>query len=260
MRNLTMKFCNICIVLALAVVSGEPAIHGQNTGSKEKVTTRQEREIPVVDFVSTANDSLPPQRRVKNHRHDLKDSKVDPARFMLKESDPEELYELTPSHAPFRTALPVLESDAVVIGEVVGSEAYLSNDRTSVYSEFTIQVGDLLKNTSRQDINIGSLLTAERDGGGVRFESGKVLRRGRVHETMPVVGQRYLLFLERDNEAESFSIITGYELRDGRVFPLDGVNVAEAGSKLPQVAVYEGVQDAAFLNEIRIALTKIRFK
>jgi hypothetical protein len=184
----------------------------------------------------------------------LKDGRVDPALFVLKESDPEELYELTPSHAPFRTALPVLESDAVIIGEVVSSEAYLSNDRTSVYSEFTFQVADLLKNTSGQDIIIGSSLTAERSGGGVRFESGKVLRRGRLHETMPVVGQRYVLFLERDDEAGSFSIITGYELRDGRVFPLDGVNLPEAGSKLPQFAAYEGVQDAAFLNEIRVAL------
>lgn len=255
MRTPARKFSFVYLALALAVITVEPAAHGQNTASKKKNSPANERAIPVVDFVASKNSPLSSQRRARNHRHDLGDRRVDPAPFVMKESEPEELYELTPSHAPVQLALPVFESDAVVIGEVVGAEAYLSNDRTSVYSEFTLQLSDLLKNTSKQDINIGSLLTAERTGGGVRFESGKVLRRGRLHETMPLVGRRYLLFLKRHDEAESFSIITGYELRDGRVYPLDGVNVPEGGSKLPQFAAYDGVQDREFLNEVRVALT-----
>ena len=255
MRTPTKKISLFCQFVALTLIAAVAATYGQNTDNKKKVSATNERPIPVVDFVARENNSLSPQRRLRNRRHDLKDSRVDPSPFVFKESDPEELHELTPSHTPVQLALPVLESEAVVIGEVVGAEAYLSNDRTSVYSEFTLQLSDLLKNTSKQDITIGSLLTAERTGGGVRFESGKVLRRGRLHETLPVVGRRYLLFLKRHDEAGGFSIITGYELRDGRVYPLDGVNVPDGGSKLPQFVAFEGVRDAEFLNEIRVALT-----
>ena len=38
---------------------------------------------------------------------------------------------------------------------------------------------------------------------------------------MPQVGCRYLLFLEQVNSEVEFRILTGYELREGRVFPLD---------------------------------------
>src|SRR5258708_32167306 len=45
-------------------------------------------------------------------------------------------------------ALPVPQSDAIVIGEVLGGRAYLSNNRSVVYSEFPVLVEDVLKNCS----------------------------------------------------------------------------------------------------------------
>jgi hypothetical protein len=47
-------------------------------------------------------------------------------------------------------ALPTHISNAVVIGEVTDAKAYLSEDRTSVYSEFTIRVGEVLKKAGRR--------------------------------------------------------------------------------------------------------------
>lgn len=70
-------------------------------------------------------------------------------------------------------ALPVIDSDAIVIGEVVEAQAHLSNDLGGVYSEFTTHVSQVLKQDSKTTIALDSLITAERPGGRVRFPSRK---------------------------------------------------------------------------------------
>jgi hypothetical protein len=41
---------------------------------------------------------------------------------------------------------------------------------------------------------------------------------------MPVVGDRYVLFLKSDDSGRWFSILTGYDLRPEKVFALDSVD------------------------------------
>jgi len=242
------------LALAASCLTGLAArVQDAGNGKARAAAGAHRREMPVVDFTAS-DDPADARLRAKSRRYDLKDGSVDKSRFVLKESDPEELFELPGSHAPERPAIPAAQSDVVVIGEVVGSEAHLSDDRTGVYSEFTLLVEEVLKNVSGREVGGGGTLSADRSGGGVRFPSGKVLRRGRLRETMPLVGGRYLFFLRYDEEADAFSIITGYELRGGRVFPLDGVEVPEGGSKLKQFAAYEGAEESAFLDEVRSAL------
>jgi hypothetical protein len=43
------------------------------------------------------------------------------------------------------SALPVGQSDGVVVGHVTDAEAHLSTDRTGVYSEFSLEVEDVYK-------------------------------------------------------------------------------------------------------------------
>lgn len=49
--------------------------------------------------------------------------------------------------------MPAAKSDLVVIGEVTDAQAYVSEGKDWVYSEFTIRVDDVLKNTSKATIN-----------------------------------------------------------------------------------------------------------
>lgn len=62
-------------------------------------------------------------------------------------------------------ALPVEQSDAVVIGEVERAQAHLSTDKTGIYSEFTIRLEDVLKGRSEEAVP-GVTVIAERFGGG----------------------------------------------------------------------------------------------
>ena len=150
-------------------------------------------------------------------------------------------------------ALPIAQSDAVVLGEVTDAQAYLSDDRSGIYSEFTIRIDELLKNDSQSSLAAGNMAVAERPGGKVRFPSGKVQRYGIDKQGMPRVGGRYVLFLKSNGAGQDFSIVTGYELLNGTVFPLDSVRSGNGNSALP-FDTYKGANEINFLASLRDAV------
>jgi hypothetical protein len=218
------------------------------------------------DFYTVADYAAPepadPQkrelRRTRNKRYNMRpENGVDPARFRVTE-ERESSFGAPPSHAPVEPALPAAQSDVVLTGEITDAQAHLSDDKTSVYSEFTVLVEDVLKNSSPAPISPGSPISALRAGGGVRFPSGKVIRYGQHGKPLPRAGRRYVFFLKDNGDGGlDFTIITAYELRDGRVFPLDGVNLV--GAVEPAYAAYQqhkGAAEASFLGEVRDAIAR----
>lgn len=149
-------------------------------------------------------------------------------------------------------ALPVSRSSAVVIGEITDAQAHLSEDGTNIYSEFVVQVEQILKNDNQ--VPIGNSIAVERSGGRVRLPSGKVVTARTNHQDLPRIGRRYVLFLTHDFSSgvntESLNILTGYELRENRVFPLD-----KLGPKHP-INSYKGADEASFLNDLAKVLVK----
>lgn len=139
-------------------------------------------------------------------------------------------------------SLPVVKSDAVVRGHVVDAQAHLSNDKTGVYSEFTIQMDEILKDSSSLPLTSSGLIIAEREGGVVRFQDGRLLRFTIDDQGMPRIGRQYVLFLNRNEQGEDYHILTGYELRESKVFPLD---IGE------QFISYKGFDTSDFLNKVR---------
>jgi hypothetical protein len=145
-------------------------------------------------------------------------------------------------------ALPVTQSDAIAVGAITGNRAFLSNDKHAVYSEFSLWVEQVLKDGT-QSINPGAVITTTRFGGIVRFPSGTKYVYRLSRQAWPVTGSRYVLFL-RKNQSGDFDIVTGYELREGKVEPLDGTDVPGA---LP-FQKYAGTPEPALLDAIKSAL------
>jgi hypothetical protein len=147
-------------------------------------------------------------------------------------------------------ALPVKLSAAVIIGEVTDAQAHFSDDQTDVYSEFIVQVSQVLKNDDKTPLGVGNSVILERSGGRVRFPSGKVMVSATNNQDLPRIGKRYLFFLTHEGpDARNYEdclILTGYELRDGRVFPLD-----KAGRGY---AAYKGASETLLLNDLAVAL------
>lgn len=149
-------------------------------------------------------------------------------------------------------ALPVARSAAVIIGDITDAQAQLSDDQTKIYSEFVVQINEVLKNDARAPLGVGRSVIVERSGGRVRFPSGKIVVSLTNHQDLPRIGKRYVLFLNHDSpnggDSEDLTILTGYELRNGKVFPLDKPGLGHP------ILAYTGTSEISLLNDLAIAL------
>ncbi len=248
MKNHKKTASTFVILITLVAVLATMTLRGQS--QKEPTFKEQEgdrhRGMPVVD--SWAPESPDSQtrsnRKLKGKRHDRQSSQPI-------EEAPSISGRIWSSHwSQGLTAIPADKSDTVLIGEILDAQAYFSNDKTGIYSEFTLLVEEALKGDAATSFPSGSRVTIERFGGAVRFPSGVIQRYETAGQRMPRIGRRYVLFLKRIKLEEDFSLITGYELRGGEVFPLDGASEEEGTQKFP-FDEYEGFDATVFLKIVR---------
>lgn len=117
-------------------------------------------------------------------------------------------------------ALPVAESEIVVVGTIGTAQAHLSESKRNVFSEFTVTVEDVLK-SKIQGVKQGSVLTIDRVGGHVKYPNGHKILYRITGLNMPQVGGRYLLFLTSKHNNADISILTAYQLTPNGAIPLD---------------------------------------
>jgi len=134
-------------------------------------------------------------------------------------------------------ALPVDQSDALIIGEVLNAEAHRSENKLNVFSNFEVKVDEVLKGSN---LTAGSVINVQRIGGFVNYPNGKKVLFRLVGNGMPAVGSRYVLFLTALDE--DYRILTAYELAPGGVMPLDNSR---------QFETYQGKSEADFLKVLR---------
>jgi hypothetical protein len=171
----TNKFFLLAFPIALAIAittlpsqSYNTAISaGQDRPDKKKES--QDNQMPVATFNASdpADPAVRDLRRVRSSRHD----KRRPQPLSELPAGIEEL-PLTSHWAWGMVALPSTQSDAVVIGEVTDAQAYLSNDRTGVYSEFTVRVKEVLKNLNQVSLIPSEAVILEREGVPYDFHPG----------------------------------------------------------------------------------------
>jgi hypothetical protein len=131
------------------------------------------------------------------------------------------------------------------VGTISDARAHLSDDKNSVYSEFSVTIKEVLKNNTGLSLAVGDSVTLERKGGRVRYPSGHVSWFYVVGQGLPQLNAQYVLFLKTANEERLFDILTGYEIRNGRIEPLD-YSPGVVGFQH-----YSGSDVTAFMNEMR---------
>ncbi|MBC7929364.1 MAG: hypothetical protein H7Z38_02255 [Rubrivivax sp.] len=251
-KALFLLFAALAVAAAMVTVGSR----GQNQQKKVSPALEKAKEdfytVTDYDAPESADAQKREMKRARAKHYNLKPQKgVDPKQFMITEKR-ESTFGGPPSHAPDEPALPAAQSDAVVIGEVTDAQAYLSEDKVSVLSEFEVRVSDILKNNASAPFSVGDVIDTVRGGGAVRFPSGKVIRRGMEGKPHPRIGRQYVLFLKfTDAQSRDYIIITAYELRNGRVFPLDGLNLS--GTVEPAYAAYQkyaGSDEVSFMKDV----------
>ena len=178
------------------------------------------RQFPIVDLAA----SLPSDESAKAIR--IRKSKKYNNKSLSQISESSNVTFVVNEGLSNLPALPVAKSSVVLIGEIVDAKAYLSDDKTAVYSEFEVRIQTVFKNNAKKVLSADESIAVERFGGRVRLPSGKLFIEAVDNQDMPRVGGKYLLFLTNDfigakTSDEDFNILMGYELRGGKVFPLD---------------------------------------
>lgn len=143
---------------------------------------------------------------------------------------------------------PASTSAAVIVGTIMNSKAFVSEDRTNVYSDFQIRVDEILKQNATVGLVVGGLEVATRAGGTVRFPSGHIKHYIVSGNGIPKVGSQYVLFLwKRFPELSEYEIYMGaaYELREGRAYPLDDYH--------PEL---EGIETTTLLAKVKAAIAE----
>jgi hypothetical protein len=226
---------SLAVISVTALVSlyalGELAVRRQF--QNKQLTEVSPTPLPIVDYNAPEAQILEERsvRQSKSRRYDQSPLNV---------REPPHNVDQLPLNNHFWWGLapiPAGQSDAALIGEVVDAHAYLSNDKTGVYSEFTIRVERVLKDS---DYRLSPLIAVERLGGAVRFQTGRIVKYEVLGQGAPRVGARYLLFLRYNGQADDYSLLTAYELNNGHIVPLDSVDTL--------FKRYEGWPEDKFLN------------
>ncbi len=127
-----------------------------------------------------------------------------------------------------------------------------TEDGTRIYTETTFRVEELFKSPANLTLSSDRTLAIDRTGGAVKTGSGQILhddtRNGFLGR--PQIGMRYVLFADSIHEGRDFSMLRGYELRDGKVFRL-----TEDGSP-SSVLVSNLSQEDKFLQTVRASAAK----
>jgi hypothetical protein len=253
---------SVLLLTAAVVITVSAALQVQKRQGQPSPAHQKAEE----DFYTIADYSSPepadPQkkasRRLRAKRYNLPGDKgVDPRRFAITEQRESTFGSPAFDSGPSEPGLPAAQSDAVVIANVVSAQAFLTEDRTEVISEFKIEVKEILKENVAP-FSAGDSLDALRLGGGVRFASGKVIRYGSEGRPLPQTGHRYLFFLKYSQDGgNDYLILTAYDLRAGHVMPLDGINLSSnVEPAYGEYQHYKNVDESSFLTTVMDAISR----
>jgi hypothetical protein len=99
----------------------------------------------------------------------------------------------------------------------------LSNDKSSVYSEYTVAIEEVLFSENK-NLTVGSTITMDRFGGYVRYPNGQKVFYGIAGKDLPRVMDRYILFLDANGNSSNYEILTGYKYDENKIEVLDAIS------------------------------------
>lgn len=217
-RKLIFAVVSVAIVglgtAFLVTTRSQSEVQNPRVNKGNNRTDRFDKNNPTVDF-DPANPLRPEESEVRKNRGDKHKEN--------NQINEEEEWTLTTirSNARPPRAFPIEQSDLIAVGTVNDARAFISTDKTAIYSEFDVNVNDVFL-SSKKSILPGSDIVIERMGGNVRFPSGKIITRGIGYQPLPRKDKTYVLFVKWDEAGQDYLIVTGYEIVADTIQPLDG--------------------------------------
>ena len=238
---ITIAVAVVFITLANRQERASSLSRQQMSPERQKVVDRFLRNklaLPEVGYTA-AESRIETQSKLRKAR--AKRYRTGDVPFAKGREDTVEITSTEDTLEPFIT-LPVAQSDAVVVGTIKDAKGFLSEDKAGAYSEYLVDVTETLKGRAKLT---GSQIIADRIGARVILPKGRTILYWDPDKGTPEIGHRYVLFLKYDPAGEDYPIITGYELINGRVTPLD---------RAEPYAVFDGNEETAFLDLVRSSI------
>lgn len=245
-----------CLIFAPLLLGSPPGAWAQNASptppkpDQPVKPSKYSGALPRGEFQDNQIETVPDQERrqlretrYKNTYPEIEDS----AESNLTAPGAKETIVVITDYVGPNDPLPVSRSAAVVVGTILSGKAFVSKDRTYVYSDFQVHVDQVLKEDPQTNLVVGGRMVVSRGGGSIHFPSGRVKDYINHGEGMPAVGSQYLFFLVRPDISEpEYEVIIGgaYELRNGIVHPLDDDNMAE----------FDNTSESALMSKVRAAI------
>lgn len=211
-------FVALVVLVTIAISLGTMTSHSQKDTSKEQdnSSVKDLTKYPIVDYAASL-----PLNAIEREERILKNKRYDNQDWVKKNPHPNTSGVGRIDEIPPPPIIPTSESDLIIIGEVINANAYLSNDLKGIYSEYDVCVKSVLKEDSSNKIESGDSIVMDRRGGCVRYPNGQKVYYLASGEDLPSVGSRYVLFLTADKQSPNYKILTGYEIKDSKIIPLD---------------------------------------
>lgn len=262
-KNRILVFATAALLAALFMVlkgAGQVKQNDQQGPRRGNQVDRSPKDLddaarPMVDFGnSLQRESVESaERKLKNTRYD---------RYGAVQSQPDSRASEVIWEPEWWLGLPDLpgeQSDVVVEGIVADAKAFLSEDKTGVYSEFTIRVSKVLKVSTELQVELGDMVITERFGGKVRYPSGQVILYRIEGQGAPMTGKRYLFFLAKGNQ-RNYRLLTAYEIQGKEVFCLDGSRINSRGKGNWNFDKHNGEDVNSFMESVGRSVNNSRGK
>jgi len=252
----------ICITLPSSIPDLPPKASAKNqqsqltNGTKDynKKTTKYSDAPAKGEFQNQSSELASDQERrvvresrYKNTYPEITDPANSPNSTEPGEDSVMTIHDWTAPLNPF----PVAPSAAIVVGTVLSGKAFVSKDRTYVYSDYQVRVDRVLKQDASANLVAGEQIVVSRGGGTIHFPSGHIRNYLNNGEGFPAIGSQYLFFLGKPNFPQhEYEQIVGslFQLSGGKVHPLD----------TEQLSLLDDMSDVVFLSKVEQAIAKSR--
>lgn len=214
----------LVVLITLAITFGTTGSYSQQSSTAQLPTPTPENnshadltKYAVVDY-----DALEPTNAAEREERKLKNKRYDVSLPVVKNPPPEATMVGGSDVEPVPPALPFAASKLIVIGKILNSKAFLSNEKKGIYSEYSVQIETILKESKRKKLQTGENISVDRAGGRVRYANSQEILYLLDWQDLPEVNGRYLFFLSNDDDQNpNYKILTAYRLKNGKVTALD---------------------------------------
>ncbi len=214
---------SLVVLVTIAVSFGTMSSHSQQDTSKKQDNKQDNTGFRDLSKYAVADYDAPePDNAIEREERFLKNKRYDKQLLVSKKPHPETIRREVSDAEPIPPAIPSAESSVVIVGEIVSSKAFVSNDKTGIYSEYSVRVDTILKGNKQKSLKTGATITMDRTGGYVQYPNGQRVLYLNDWQDLPELNGRYVFFLNDDNDQNpNYRILTGYQLKDGKVSALD---------------------------------------